>query len=98
MGIINNINLKELELSIRKAVCTSLDIRLLQEQLEDVVNYIKANENYLKNGKISKEIYKENKIKLEKNKKSLVTKINSNITICIQDVKKAKNLIVVNKI
>lgn len=98
MGIINKINLNELQADIRELVSTSLDIRLMQEQFEDVINYIEVNEDYFKNGKISKEIHEENKEKLEKNKKLLISKIDSTIASCVQVAKKAQNLVKVNKI
>jgi len=98
MGLINKIDLNAIQANIRETVSRALDIRLLEEQLEDVINYIEANKKYLNNGKISKAIYEENKIKLEKNRKLLILKINRMIKNGVRSAKKAQDFIKVNKI
>ncbi|MEM5879068.1 MAG: hypothetical protein QXU74_01065 [Candidatus Aenigmatarchaeota archaeon] len=98
MTLINKINLGDIHMNVRKIINLGFDIRLLQEQLEDVINYISSNKKYLKSGKISKDMYEENEMKLEENKKILIDKINKKIDLLVKIAEKSKEVIGANKI
>ncbi|MEM5869915.1 MAG: hypothetical protein QXR09_01975 [Candidatus Aenigmatarchaeota archaeon] len=98
MTLINKINLNDIHANVRKIINLTFDIRLLQDQLEDVINYISSNKKYLESGKISKEMYEENQLKLEEGKKILIEKINKKVELLVKVAEKSKQLIGSNKI
>jgi len=76
----------------------SSEIRITQEQLEDMLSLIDSNTLDFNKGKISKEVFQENDNKLRKESKELIKKINSlvdaGIEIMESIIKQAKDQII----
>ncbi|MEM5879069.1 MAG: hypothetical protein QXU74_01070 [Candidatus Aenigmatarchaeota archaeon] len=76
----------------------SSDIKITQEQLEDMLSVIDSNTVDFNKGKISKEVFQENDSKLRRESKNLIKKINSSVDagIGIMDsiIKQARDQII----
>jgi hypothetical protein len=98
MTVVKKINLNAVEEFVKNMIKASLNIKLLQDELEDVILQLKDNEKYLSRGDISLDVYKENKSMLEKNKKEILSKINEAIRDALSIAKNGKALIEMNRI
>jgi len=75
MGIINNINLNEIEDNLEEIVGLTFQTKFFQEQYEIIMNQIKINKSSFSSGKISRDIYNKNKTILENERNKLIKKI-----------------------
>ncbi len=79
MGIIKVIRLNDVEDDLKEIVGLSFQIKLFQEEYEDVLNQSKTTKSSLSSGNISKDVYNRNRAILEKEMKRLVGKINDTV-------------------
>ncbi len=84
MGIINNVNLNEIEDSLEEVVGLTFQTKFFQEQYEIIMNQIKTNKSSFSSGKISRDIYNKNKIILENEK----NKLNKKIDVTTEKIRK----------
>jgi NCAIR mutase (PurE)-related protein len=98
MSVIKRIDLDFINEFIKNIVGVSSQIKLFQEELEDVILQMRENKNYFSTGKISKEIYERNKIILEKEKEKLSSRIDEEIERGLKIIKEAKLVFEENRI
>ena len=79
MGIIKGIKLSSIEECLKEVTGMSFQIRLFQEEYEDVINQTKSNKKNLAQGSIPKDVYEKNLGILESEKKRLKGRINETI-------------------
>lgn len=77
--VIKKINKDEIESYLKNISEGITQIKLLQEEIENLNNNLKNNKSDFLSGKISREIYKDIKINLDKEKKDLTNKTNKTI-------------------
>jgi len=77
MGIIKGIRLGDIEKCLKETVELSFQMKMIQEEYEDVLNQIKANKKSLSSGRIPRDVFGNNYKVLEKEKKRLTLKINT---------------------
>lgn len=98
MGVINKIDLGSIENFVKEIIASASQVKLLQDELEDVLLHASDNEKLFSAGKISKEIYKENKLRLRKEKSQLRKKINDELRKLVGIINETKKLIEANRI
>ncbi len=98
MEVIKKIDLSSIEEFMKEIVASSSQIKLLQEELEDVILHANENEKLFSAGKISKEVYKKNKARLVKEKNQLRKKINVELSKLIKIINETKKLMEANRI
>jgi len=98
MGVINRIDLNSVEELIKKIVSISSEIKLLQDEIEDVLIHTKENEKLFSDGKISKDVYKENKTKLKSEMNELRKKVKGKIVEALKIVENGEKIIEANRI
>lgn len=91
------INLEKIRDTIRKIYEKSSDIKILQEELDNMLGTIDKNNLDYNNGKISKEIYESDYKKLKKESIGIIKKINKNIKSNLDFIKIIKEEIVPKK-
>jgi hypothetical protein len=79
LGIIKNINLNEIESNLKEIVGLSFQIKLFEEEYEDVANQLKTSKANFSSGGISRDVYNKNKTMLENESKRLIKKINETV-------------------
>jgi len=85
--VLNRINLNIVEFAIKETLELATEARLLQDQLENTLQYLANNEKYFKDGKISKRTYEKNKNRLENEKNILSTRIEENSKNILESMK-----------
>jgi hypothetical protein len=76
LGIIKNIKLDSIEECIKDIVRFSFQIRLYQQEYEDVVKQKKEDRRRLSSGNIPRDLYLKNESTLDAERKRLASKIN----------------------
>ena len=76
MGIIKNIKLDSIEECIKDVVRFSFQIRLYQQEYDDVTKQKKEDRKRLSSGNIPRDLYLKNESTLEAERKRLALKIN----------------------
>jgi hypothetical protein len=79
VGIINVIKLGNIEECLKDIVGLSFQIRLFQEEYQDVAKQIKDNKARFSSGNIPKDVFGKNQNLLEGEKKRLTGRINESI-------------------
>jgi ElaB/YqjD/DUF883 family membrane-anchored ribosome-binding protein len=93
MRLIKKINLKPIREFTEKIVEISSNIRLLQEELENILSYASELEKFFSAGKLSKETFETNKTMLKKEKVRVSSKLNQAIDKALKLIKKTRLVI-----
>lgn len=98
MPIIRRIDLNFIKKFVDDTIKLISQIKLFQEELEDVTIQINENEKYFSEGKISKDVFEANKKMLEKERLEVSLKIEKLAERISKIIKRAKSKIEENKI
>jgi uncharacterized membrane protein YfhO len=96
--VIKRINLNKIESFLKNISEKSTQIRMFQQEIENININLKDNKSDFTSGRISNEVYKDIKINLEKEKKILEDKINKIIGNFLVNSEKLQKIIDDNKI
>ncbi|GEM_PF-5949571 len=91
MGVINRIELNSIEDLIKEIISISSQIKLIQDEAEDVLVHLEENKRLFSEGKISKDVFKDNKQRLKSEIAELKKRFNQEaekISKVIEDLKK----------
>lgn len=88
---LKKVDLEAIENSLNKILEISAQTRLFQDQLENSLGYERENEEFFREGKISKKVYEKNKAKIEKEKKMLSSKIDANVLLLQENTSLIEN-------
>jgi hypothetical protein len=79
VGIIKNIKLDSIEECIKDIVRFSFQIKLFQEEYDDVLKQKKEDRGRIASGNIPKDVYRKNEASLENERLRLAAKINQTV-------------------
>ncbi|MEM5790473.1 MAG: hypothetical protein QXP77_00220 [Candidatus Aenigmatarchaeota archaeon] len=98
MGVIKRIDLNSIEEILKKIIGASSELKLLQDEMEDVFSHLSENEKLFSNGKISKDVYNENKARLKNEANELKKKLKEKIAEAIKILENGRKIIEANRI